>query len=99
MSGDHAAVSTQEKNPRSTVVRTVVVAVLVLFPSLNIILGIVVEEMEPYSASVPGWVFGILNGGIVIVTVIVGICTRILAIPGVNVWLREHAAWLAPEGK
>lgn len=99
MSGDHAAVSTQEKNPRSAVVRTVVVAVLVLFPSLNIALGIIVEEMEPYSASVPGWVFGILNGAIAATAVLLGIGTRILAIPGVNAWLREHAAWLAPEGK
>lgn len=95
----HAAVSTQERNPRSAVVRTVVVAIVVLFPSLNAVLGIIAEELTPYGGTLPGWVFGILNGGIAVVTVILGIGTRVLAIPGVNDWLREHAAWLAPEDK
>lgn len=99
MTGRRVAVSTQEKSPRSTVVRTVVVAIIVLFPSLNIALGIIVEEMEPYGGVIPGWVFGILNGAILATTVLLGIGTRILAIPGVNEWLRKHAAWLAPEGK
>lgn len=99
MTGKHEAVSTQEKNPRSAVVRTVVVAVLVMFPSLNIALGIIVEEMQPYGDVIPGWVFGILNAGIVITTVLLAIGTRVLAIPGVNAWLREHAAWLSPESK
>lgn len=95
----HAAVSTQERNPRSAVVRTVVVAVIVLFPSLNAVLGIIADELTPYGGQLPGWVFGILNSGIAVVTVILGIGTRVLAIPGVNAWLRQHAAWLAPEDK
>lgn len=99
MTGDHVAASTQEKNPRSAVIRTVVVAVLVLFPSVNGILAIIVEELTPYGGQLPAWVFGILNGGIAVTTVLLGIGTRILAIPGVNDWLRQHAAWLAPEGR
>lgn len=97
MTGRRVAVSTQEKNPRSAVIRTVVVAALTLFPILNITLGIIVEEMRPYGDVVPGWVFGILNGGIVITTVALAILTRIMAIPGVNDFFRSHFKPLAPE--
>lgn len=95
----HAAVSTQERNPRSAVVRTVVVAVIILFPSLNAVFAIIKDELTPYGGVLPDWVFIWLNAGIAIVTVILGIGTRILAIPGVNDWLRAHASWLAPEDK
>lgn len=97
MTGAHVAVSTQEKNPRSAVVRTVVVAVVVLFPSMNAILGIIADELAPYGGVLPDWVFITLNAGVAVVTVILGIGTRVLAIPAVNAWLRDHARWLSPE--
>ena len=99
MTGRRVAVSTQEKNPRSAVIRTVVVAALTLFPILNLTLGIIVEEMRPYGDVVPGWVFGILNAGIVVTTVALAILTRVLAIPGVNEFFRSHFTPLSPEDK
>ncbi len=98
---DHAAIpsSTQERNPRSAVLRTVAAAVLALFPLLNIILGIIIETLKPYEAHLPGWVFLVLNGILVAVTVLIALVTRILAVPGVNTWLRQYAPWLAPEDK
>ena len=99
MTGRRVAVSTQEKNPRSAVIRTVLVAVFALFPLLNCALLVIMDELQPYVGSLPAWVFPALNGALVAVTVLIGICTRVLAIPGVNAWLRRYAKWLAPEDK
>ena len=99
MTGRRVAVSTQEKNPRSAVIRTVLVAVFALFPLLNGALLVIMDELQPYVGSLPAWVFPALNGALVAVTVLIGICTRVLAIPGVNDWLRRYAKWLAPEDK
>ena len=94
---EHAAVSTQEKNPRSAVVRTVVVAAVVLFPSMNAVLAIIKDELAPYGGNLPDWVFITLNAGVAITAVIMGIGTRVLAIPGVNAWFRRYVPWLSPE--
>ena len=97
MTGKRAAVSTQEKNPRSTIVRSVFVALVALLPIMNITLAIIVQELRPYGEAIPGWVFGILNGGIVVTALAISIGTKIMAIPGFNEWLRANAPWLAPE--
>lgn len=97
---DHVAtgvLSTQEKNPRSAVLRTLLAAVIALFPLLNLALPIVIEALKPYQVYLPGWVFLWLNGALVAVTVIIAIATRILALPGVNAWLRKYAPIFAPE--
>lgn len=99
MTGRRVAVSTQEKNPRSAVARTVLVAVFALFPILNATLLVIMDELQPYVGQLPAWVFPALNGVLVAVTVLIGICTRVLAVPGVNAWLRRYAKWLAPEDK
>jgi hypothetical protein len=100
VSGAHsAAVSTQERNPRSTWVRTAFAAALALFPILNGVLAVVIETLRPYDAHIPGWVFAALNGVLVAVTVLIALVTRVLAVPGVNDWLRTYARWLAPEDK
>lgn len=99
MTGRRVAVSGQEKNPRSAVARTVLVAVFALFPILNGALLVIMDELQPYVGQLPAWVFPALNGVLVVVTVLIGICTRVLAIPGVNVWLRQNARWLSPEDK
>lgn len=97
--GDHVAVlpSTQERNPRSAVLRTVLAAVVALFPLLNLALVVTIEVLEPYHVNLPGWVFLWLNGALAVVTVITALVTRILAIPGVNDWLRRYAPIFAPE--
>jgi hypothetical protein len=104
MTGRHAAaagpgpgLSTQEANPRSAVARTVLAAVLALFPLLNGVLAVTVEVLEPYGAALPGWVFLILNGALAVVTALAALVTRVLAVPGVNDWLRKYAPWFAPE--
>lgn len=91
------ALSTQERNPRSAVIRTVLVAAVALFPLLNVALKIVVEELEPYRVSLPEWLFAALNVSITVVVVIIGIFTRVMAIPVVNEWLRKYVPLFAPE--
>ncbi|MBT8162784.1 MULTISPECIES: hypothetical protein [Arthrobacter] len=99
--GTHLAIpaSTQEKNPRSAVLRTVLAAVIALFPLLNLVLAVVIDQLKPYQVNLPGWVFLWLNGALAVVTVITALATRILAIPGVNDWLRKYAPAFAPEDK
>lgn len=99
--GDHSAIpkSTQERNPRSAVARTVLAAVIALFPLLNGILAATIEALKPYQVHLPGWVFLFLNAALAVVTVITALATRILAMPGVNDWLRTHARWFAPEDR
>jgi hypothetical protein len=95
---DHRALSTQERNPRSAVARTVV-AVLALAPLLNGILLAVMEALKPYEVHLPGWVFPALNGILVAIAALTALVTRVLAVPGVNDWLREYLPFLAPEDK
>lgn len=97
--GDHVALSTQERNPRSAVLRTVLVAAVALFPLLNVGLKILIEELEPYRLHLPEWLFVALNVAITVVVVLTGIFTRVLAIPGVNDWLRKYVPLFAPEDK
>ncbi|MDQ0677441.1 hypothetical protein QFZ30_001483 [Arthrobacter pascens] len=43
---DHVALSTQERNPRSAVARTLA-AFAALIPLLNLVLAVVIETLEP----------------------------------------------------
>lgn len=98
--GDHSApVSTQERNPRSAVARTILAAAVALFPLLNGILTVTIDLLKPYEVHLPGWVFLILNGTLLAATLLAAWVTRILAIPGVNEWLRKYRIlrWFTPE--
>lgn len=95
--GEHVALSTQEKNPRSAVWRTILAAAIALFPLLNGILGVTIELLKPYELQLPGWIFLVLNGSLVVVTLIAAWVTRVLAIPGVNDWLRRYVPLFSPE--
>jgi uncharacterized membrane protein len=96
---DHVAEtrSTQERNPGKAVNRTLFVAIVTLFPVLNIALGIISAQLEPFAVVLPGWVFGILNGGIVITAALIGIGTKLMANPLVNDWFRANFPALAPD--
>jgi hypothetical protein len=96
--GEHAAVSTQERNPWSAVRRTVL-AVATFFPLLNGVLVAAIEALKPYEVYLPGWVFVWLNGTLLAATILAAMVTRVLAVPGVNEWLRAHrvARWFTPE--
>lgn len=91
--------ATQERNPRSAVFRTILAAVVGLFPLLNGILVITIDLLKPYEVHLPGWVFLGLNGALVAATVLAAWVTRVLAIPGVNEWLRKYRvlSWFTPE--
>ncbi len=99
--GDHSAIpkSTQERNPRSAVLRTTLAAVIALFPLLNGILAATIEALKPYEIHLPVWVFLFLNAALAGVTILTALVTRFLAVPGVNDWLRKHAPWFAPEDR
>ena len=97
---DHLAhVSTQERNPRSAVLRTVLAAVVALFPLLNGVLLAVMGALEPYRFYLPGWVFLGLNGTLIAATALAAVVTRVLAVPGVNEWLRKYQVlrWFTPQ--
>jgi hypothetical protein len=97
MMADHLA--TQERNPRSAVLRTVLAVAVAAFPLLNGILAAVIEALKPYEAFVPGWVFLGLNGILLAVTALAAVVTRVLAVPGVNEWLRKYRLlrWFTPD--
>lgn len=99
MTGRRVALSGQEKNPRSAVARTVFVAVLALFPILNAALAVIIAELQPYQVNLPAWLFPALNGILVATAVLMGIFTKVMALPGVNAWLRKYVPWLSPEDK
>lgn len=94
----HAAVSTQELNPRSTSNRTLFQALITLFPLANaallVIQGVLLEADQ---GTIPGWVWAVINGAVLVCGIVMKIASRIMAIPGVNEWLRKYAPWLAPE--
>lgn len=91
--------STQEANPGKAVNRTVFAAVLAFFPLINGVLLSVQGWLTENTAIIPvelyGWVNGILVAGLALVALV----TRVLAAPGVNDWLRDHLAALAPDSK
>ena len=92
-------ISTQESNPAKAVNRTVFAAVLAFFPLINGVLlsiqGWLAENTAIIPAELYAWVNGILVAGLALVALV----TRILAVPGVNDWLRDHLRMLAPDAK
>ena len=91
--------ATQETNPRSAVLRTVLAAAVALFPLLNGILAAVIDALRPYEVHLPAWVFLALNGTLVAATALAALVTRVLAVPGVNDWFRKYKVlrWFTPE--
>lgn len=93
----HVAQSTQEQNPKKAVSRTTFVVILAAFPILNATLLVIQAELSPYMEALPGWVFAILNGGIAVTAVLSAILTKVMALPGVNDFLRRSFPALAPD--
>lgn len=92
-------VSTQESNPGRAVFRTFVAALLAFAPLVNGVLlaiqGWLTDNTDIVPAEAAVWVNGILVAGLALVALV----TRVLAVPGVNDWLRDHLAVLAPDSK
>lgn len=92
------APSTQEANPRQTMNRTGVQAfigaAIGLLGLVPLILDIVLETM---GEQLPPSVFLWLTGALAVSTGVSVTASRIMAVPGVNEWLRANAPWFAPE--
>lgn len=92
-------VSTQEANPGKAVTRTLFAALLAFAPLVNGVLLAVQDWLTQNTDVVPAelalWVNGVLVAGLALVALV----TRVLAVPGVNDWLRTHLAVLAPDSK
>lgn len=82
--------ATQELSPGHAVARTVLAAVIGLFPLVNGILLAIKEALDEYQDVLPGWVFLAVNGILLAATILTAVVTRVLAVPGVNEWLRTH---------
>lgn len=90
-------VATQEANPVRTMNRTGVqafagaaVALLVLVPE------ILRAVLESAGEQLPPQVYAWLTGALALATVISVAIARVMAIPGVNEWLRKYVRFLAP---
>lgn len=81
--------------PAQRVIRTVLAALVVLVPVLNASLPLVAQAFN--ADGVPPEVFALVNGVIAACLVILGVLTRIMAIPGVNAWLIKIGAGSIPK--
>lgn len=92
-----APAATQETNPAKAVMRTALAAVLAFFPLANGVLLALQDWLTTNSEVLPPWLFVGVNGVLLAGLLLVALVTRILAVPGVNDWLRKYAAIFAPD--
>lgn len=76
--------TTQVKYPWRATVRTIFAAVIGIIPLLPLVAGAAGMSAIP-------WVAGVLA--------LAGAVTRVLAVPGVEAWLRKYFSWLSAEPK
>lgn len=92
-------VPTQVANPVRTTLRTVaagLVGLLVALPTVNLVLAALQDYLNEQTAVViPAPVWLVLNGATAVVVLLSGIVTRVLAVPGVNTWVKRHLPGLA----
>lgn len=85
--------STQEQHPTKSSVRTFVqtlVPSLVLFVVvIPPIVQIVLDEVGKAGVELPSWLFAALTGAALACSLIASIAARVMAIPGVNDWLKR----------
>lgn len=91
--------STQEANPGRAVFRTFFAALLGFAPLVNGVLLAVQDWLAANTDVVPAELALWVNGVLVACLALVALVTRVLAVPGVNDWLRKHLAVLAPDSK
>lgn len=92
-------VPTQVANPARATLRTVVavlVSLVLALPTLNAVLAALQAYLiEQTSVEVPAWVWLAVNGTAALVVFVSGLITRVLAVPGVNTWIKAHIPALA----
>lgn len=91
--------ATQEANPGRAVIRTVLAAVVAFFPLVNGVLLAIQDWLTANTDVVPAELGIWVNGVLVAALALVALVTRVLAVPGVNDWLRKHLSVLAPDNK
>lgn len=91
--------TTQELNPGRAVGRTLLAALVAFFPLVNGVLLAVQDWLAQNTAIIPADLFAWANGILIAGLALVALVTRILAVPGVNDWLRAHLRVLAPDDK
>lgn len=94
---EHNSRPTQEAHPVKAVLRTMLAGVIAFFPLVNgVLLALrdwLAENHEVLPPSLVVAINGILLAGILLAALV----TRLLAVPGVNDWLRKYAAMFAPD--
>lgn len=92
-------VPTQVANPGRATLRTVLavlIGLLAALPTLNAVLASLQAYLsEQTQVVIPAWVWLAVNGTAAILLFISGLITRILAIPGVNEWIKAHLPGIA----
>lgn len=92
-----APVSTQEANPGKATARTFLAALLGFAPLVNGVLLAMQGWLNDNTDIIPAELFGWANGVLLAGLALAALVTRVLAVPGVNDWLRKHAALFAPD--
>lgn len=92
-------VPTQVANPGRATLRTavaVLVGLVAALPTLNAILAALQDYLSQQAQVViPEWVWLAVNGTAALLLFISGLVTRLLAVPGVNEWVKARLSWLA----
>jgi len=87
---------TQIANPLRATVRTIVQALVVLVPLVNIVAGLAVDYLTTQTdLVVPAWAFVALNAAIAATSFVIGLVTRLMANPAVDAALTHYVPWLA----
>ena len=92
-------VPTQVANPGRATLRTalaVLVGLVAALPTLNATLAALQAYLsEQAQVVIPAWVWLVVNGTAAVLLFISGLVTRLLAVPGVNEWVKTNLPALA----
>lgn len=91
--------TTQELNPGRAVGRTLLAALVAFFPLVNGVLLAVQDWLTQNTEILPAALYTWANGVLIAGLALAALVTRVLAVPGVNDWLRKHLRILAPDNK
>jgi hypothetical protein len=92
----HATIDTPKIwYPSKRVVRTILATLVVFVPVANATLPLLAEAFN--SPDVPAEVYAWVNGIIVAALAVLGVLTRIMAIPAVNTFLTKFGAGSVPK--
>jgi len=93
-------VPTQVANPGRAVVRTLVanlVGLLVALPTINAALAALQDFLATQTLyELPAWVWVVVNGAAAAFLFVSLLITRLMAVPGINEWVKRYIPALAP---